>query len=114
MLKTVVIKRSKWIHGTGGDSCLTNGRGKYCVVGFYLRQIGMRVKDLIGRESPGDLILPEEASWLLASRGWFKSHSDICKALIRSNDWPTYTRKEREQRIKAGFATQGLKVRFVP
>jgi hypothetical protein len=128
-VKEFTIDRERWFvgmpGGTSGELRIAKGDedyspcdyGRQCCLGFYLNACGVPQKQLVGQALPNDLailrtIAPEGMRWLFAKDGSDNYSASVVK-LVSTNDRGRIKAKDREARIKEGFAKQGVTVRFV-
>jgi len=115
-MKKLVIKRSSWLRGEGGDtSTLFRPRdGKMCCLGFYLRDQGIEEDELIDMPDPQSLNCDlleaggEIPDWLLSG----KDNSALVVELISINDLIGDPEETREAEIKEAFARADVEVTF--
>lgn len=114
----LVIDRSVWLTGTAlkiiGDGMFYEPTsGLMCVTGQYLHALGVKKEVLAHKAGPQGLFddLPDEASWMLASRG---IESGALRDILEVNDTtgPLLSPKEREFELTELFAKQGVTLTF--
>jgi hypothetical protein len=106
-VKSFVIDRAKWGVGKNGGSLLNPDTGLMCCLGHYMRALGATKRSMRWVGLPGRTLLGGLPEWL----------TDIgvntsVDRLVKSNDSCDISQKEREKRVKEGFAAQGIKVSF--
>ena len=105
-MKQLVIKRRRWLRGTGGGTLYR--RGKMCCLGFYLRSLGMPPKVLKLGDMPCEIETPKEARWL--TRGPLSTRA--ARQLANTNDNRDLDGDERERAVAKEFARHGVEVVF--
>lgn len=113
-----VIDRGTWLVGQTLDryehgSRLLATNGRQCCLGIYLMVCGMpaaELRDVGGPIGLSELRRDTVPPWLFD--GDPLRHSAVTMQLIYDNDLGPVSFKERERRIAAGFATQGITVTF--
>jgi hypothetical protein len=106
-----------------------------CCLGFYALAIGYTENEIVGQLTPSDLVLtrsePDPALLFLLDDSDADSNSKVAHVLMNLNDAPLQSpiavgtgdhafsieplqsEQDRENRIAAIFATQGIAVEFV-
>ena len=112
-VKTLVIKRSRWLRGESNSYLLRPKDKKMCCLGFYARACGAQASDINGYCAPSEY--SGFPAWLL-SDDFFAGPacSSAAYKLMRANDSVNKTDKQREKIIKAEFKKRGVTVKFVP
>lgn len=119
MITRFEIDRSRWRTGRYasvdgqaellfGVSSLLNKEGFQCCLGFFCEASGVSREALLGTATPR-LLESDRAkvpAWMLASRG-------SVVYLAASNDLHDLGDAEREERVRVGFAREGVTVTFV-
>lgn len=106
-LKSFTISRKKWLRGDPNTASLLDPKtGKQCCLGIYLLACGVP-KDAIYA-----VLMPDAVSKTYRLPKWLRTQSGTSTVLARDND--SLNEPTREQLITQGFATKGIKVRFVP
>lgn len=107
--KRLVIDRSRWLRAplAGSASMLFRpSDGKMCCIGFYGRACGYSEHDMAGNGFPWALSYTARwPRWLMESSGAIP--------LTDVNDAPTLSAADREAKIAAIFAENGVEVVFV-
>lgn len=119
-MKEFTIDRATWLHGdiqrmfgtTTEGSCLLDGDGNRCCLGFYLKACGVSDRKMLLELGPADVEnIPKQARWL--TRGDTElTESKIGCQLIRVNDSKKLHPATRERKIKELFASQGVTLKF--
>ena len=121
------IDRAKWATGSSGYACdnhLLNDDGTMCCLGFFCNRVAKIKKDELlnvydPKLLPEDLIENKKAlKGLVEKREWYHNskrfdNTDICNALLNTNDDVSLNNKEREKAIAGLFKELGYKVKFV-
>lgn len=124
-MKKLIIDRKIWARGETSAhvnklldfrSHGSGGARAQCCIGIYLSSCGMTDEQIGGLSTPADFgvlrNLPDEARWLVTEKKpTLYDASDVACDLIGANDRAYMP--DREERIKALFATQGIEVEFV-
>ena len=108
----LVIKRSQWLRGEGGDDSylLRQEDGKMCCLGFLGLALGITSAELLGEQNPRD-----------ASDDLNRWPEAICKngldtplacSLMLVNDNTSISEKCRERTITAAMKEAGINVTF--
>jgi hypothetical protein len=112
------IPREKWLRGEGsGESFLLRGSDeKMCCVGIYIEQLGIPREELLDKMTPCSFSceIPKEARWLVQpdGKGGIENTS-LALDLYIINDSRDITEEQREAKVKALFAENGVEVEFV-
>ncbi len=110
--KTVTIKRSKWLRGTG-EGCLLDDKGKMCCLGFLAREAGFSSDEILNKQQPQELsrcilnlsvILSEGMDALI--------ETNICVVLMSNNDDRGIGEAAREEGIKEWGQKIGVDFKF--
>lgn len=138
-MKEFTIDRSKWDRGKiFEDSRIDAGidestyllhpyDGAMCCLGFYLKSCGVPAVYLRDQRGPKNAArpmlsrgrrIPMQMRWLLEDAGLFPTSSvvddsELAQKLMNVNDNEDLPSREREKKIAALFAKQGIKVKFV-
>lgn len=121
-MKKIVIKRSKWVRGTGeGTTQLIptidgtrNRNGEMCCLGHVRCQLGIRNKS--GADSPRECPSkkwPKKLQNVIIGARIMPTNSDLAFRLMELNDDETITNSDRETRLISYFKEAGLNVTFV-
>lgn len=120
-MEQLVIKRSEWIRGTGGNKSflLRPSDGKKCCLGFLGLSKNIPAEILRNRQHPSQV--DETFRSIFSSLGLCDSEgvdTSICINLIGTNDAflpieVLQTEEEREKRIKELFLQIGVETTFV-
>ena len=108
------MDRSGWARGT--SSSLLGGAGK-CCLGFYAIACGYTAKEISGVWDPYELVkkagnkLPQ--GLVLFTEGGIRAQTDVCDAIIDTNDTHLTGDEEREKRLTELFEEIGVSVQFV-
>lgn len=118
------INRKVWGRGERGGSLLEVGtledsegneiseQINMCCLGVYGRACGISANRLKGNGMPQNVAkLPKQMNWTVNKSG--TDSSNTANKLAGINDRTGTTDASKERRIKARFAKQGIKVRFV-
>jgi hypothetical protein len=124
----LIIDRSKWLRGEGSakSKLLRASDGKMCCLGQFGLACGFTPDDLVDIASPDDSNGlgktwkdKGNASFLFRNDGGnslYVNRTDVCCTLMEKNDdyaSDYYTEAERESRIAAIFAANGVTVTFI-
>lgn len=113
-MKELIINRKIWGRGCGENQgkLLTHDRKAQCCLGIYLSACGLTNKELRSKATPFEVkggSVPAEAEWLF----WGHMASELAGELMETNDRTDISETERELRVKNGFKTVGIEVKFV-
>lgn len=121
-MKEFVIDRSVWARGKpDGTACLLREDGKMCCLGIYLRALGMKPHQILGKAYPSAVrqqrpTAPtawlDETSPVRLLLDWDGPHT-WQTVLAYTNDDAKIEDADREKRIRDGFAANGIAVSFV-
>lgn len=110
-MKKLTIDRKIWLRGEGSvrSKLLRPEDQKRCCIGIYLESCSVPKETLLNKGTyygiaQWGVLLPEETAWL---------HSYVAQAFYTTNDDQTLTEEEREQKLTALFAGQGIEVEFI-
>jgi len=111
----VVIKRSKWLRGTG-DGTLLNEDGERCCLGFLGKVCGYSDKDLKRKGTPMDLNTKtfKNGKWpktILSPE--YRYNTDLTEDLVSANDDTNVLGANKERRIKSLGKKGGIDFQFV-
>lgn len=130
----LTIVRSKWLRGKPTNSMLLNCNGDMCCLGFLSIAQGFTEQEIKGVQTPADLIdrgtksiddFSEDTKFLVRKSfisdeeseepitSEYFINSDVCCALMQTNDSPSITDKEREEMLTYYFSDQDIEVEFV-
>lgn len=111
MLK-LVIKRSKWLRGEGGDCSylLRKSDKKMCCLGFLALACGYTRKNISGYAEPTCLVDNKFPLGLIDEKG---RSTPKCNSLMDINDSETFTDSVRELELKILFKKINVRVQFV-
>lgn len=112
-VKTFTIKRKRWLRGRGSGCLLDTVSHKQCCLGIYLTACGLPDAAL------NEALMPNEIKELSYKRNmpkWLSPNEEAEESspvgtLAAINDKPSL--RYREDKIREGFAAQGVRVRFV-
>lgn len=108
------IERKYWKRGKEAinGNALLNPDSTMCCLGFYSRACGLSSDDILEVPMPSEVSeLPTQMLWLVNEVEWESSAS--AHDLANTNDTSSFIEEEREEKIKAMFARQGIEVNFV-
>lgn len=111
-IKTLTIKRSKWGRGKTGGALLDKDTGLQCCLGFAALASGVGADDIAGLCYPRDVArrIP-----LFNKHGRFGlCDTKLSSAAINVNDDEDLKDAQREAALRKLFASNGVRVRFVP
>lgn len=98
----VIIDRTKWIRGSKhdefGSTCLLNNMGNMCCLGFLGKAIGYTDGQLYDVNCPNDFVKKHpdlRNNW----PNYTEEHDNTYQKLIKANDRPLYSGREREEKI---------------
>lgn len=114
-MRLLTIKRSEWYRGKGSNfSRLVTDCGQKCCLGFEALACGVPYEELVYKPSPKCISdkFSDKINHLLDSN--FKRNSEFTFAAIAINDNPTLSEAERERLLIELFASQDIRVEFVP
>lgn len=138
-MREFTVDRSKWDRGKifenvraedGVDEStylLHPSDGAMCCLGFYLKSCGVADSYLRDHGGPKDAArpmlskgrrIPAQMKWLLEGEEHYPAYSvvddsELAQKLMNVNDKEGLSGREREKKIAAIFAKQGVKVKFV-
>lgn len=111
----LIINREKWRYGGDvnddilGFTQLLNTKGKMCCLGFRCHQLGIPLKALKGKATPGNLSNNWDIPDLIDKRGF---NSVLTGAAISINDNAFISNEDREKRLIELFAKHDIIVKF--
>lgn len=105
-----VLDRSRWFRGDSqGSMLLRSWDWKMCCLGLFLESCGVPVEKLRNVHLPSyvNFPLPPKAKWTCSA--------DITypEGIVHTNDSTTMKEEDREKRLIALFALQGVELTFV-
>ena len=111
------IDRRYWERGNGLGSLLNPETQKMCCLGFYSLACGLTYKEIENQDLPSSVRLRKEMEWLTEESvlpfDKTLSYSEYEDALAYINDESDLKNSDRERKIKARFAKNGITVNFV-
>ena len=117
MMKTLIIRRKKWLHGKVSGSMLLNDKGKMCCLGFYAQQIGgLKPNQILGMRAPeslGKLSLRTLRKLVYKDGNGEANNTDHCYTLMSVNDDHKIGDKRRERQLTDLFKKIKVAVKFV-
>ena len=114
-----IIDRNTWLRGEGEDQSklLRESDGKMCCLGFYSLACGLSKEQINNQVTPIDLYdsgnkIPEGLDWLAPDNNTLTKQA---LKLMKINDLPAcwISVEDREAKIIAEFASQGIQVEFI-
>lgn len=138
-IKTLTIKRSKWLRGKGeqASSLLNSRSGKMCCLGQYAESCGIKPDQMKNLASPAELLnylggsefvenvngtlvktKPQNIEWktkLVMGKPTCYDNTVIASVMMSTNDDDDgeFTEEAREQKLTRLFKRIGVKVKFV-
>lgn len=110
-IKSLTIKRSKWLRGDAGASCMRNDSGHMCCLGFLCLRMGVLADQMTRHKTPFSVSMHGMGDIpRLMERG---APTEFCNAAMSTNDRPG-REPEREAALRKLFADNGIRLRFVP
>jgi len=112
----LIIDRKRWLRGGGNDSCLLDGEGRMCCLGFYGIALGFSGEEILEKPEPNNLnesdgfIDRRWPEWLVDRRRY---NTKDCVLLMRTNDNKDLSDGEREDQIREIFMRNGIEVSYV-
>lgn len=110
-MEQILIKRSKWIKGTGSGT-LAQPDGCMCFTGWILFNRGFSLQELLAYRTPFRLATSKGKRGMKGLIGPNGCHTDTCQTMLTVNDDPRFTLQEREIRLKAEAQKIGVEPIF--
>lgn len=109
-----IVSRKRWATGRDAGK-LMHGDRKMCCLGFCMRQLGAKAKDIQGLAMPSDLNWPEETPFTkMVNLPWDDGDTELSEKASNINDDPELTNPEREKRLRKLFKEYGHTIVFRP
>jgi hypothetical protein len=109
-MKTIKIKRSKWLRGNR-ISMLRNHTGEMCCLGFAIKQISKVSNSKITLKYGPSGVFTKK-SFLTCTTHGDVSNNNLASKAIKINDNPVITDSEREEKLKDLFQENGYNIVF--
>lgn len=112
-LTKFTVKRSEWLtpdfSPIGVTSCLLNGEGRKCCLGFAMLKAGASESEILGR------LLPSYVKDIIQSQfiAEVDSSSKLSLEAATINDDNSITNQVREEKLIDLFSAAGIKVNFI-
>lgn len=101
--------RLAWPHGINGSLLYRNTDKRMCCLGFMARACGAKVSQIRGRGSPENV---PSIDWPDGMIGDGRTNIEAVREVMKLNDDPSITSKQRETRVKRALKAFGFNVVF--